>query len=303
MPPRPQKQLPTKKKSSGSVIDRIQQLKKLETPLKILLYGESGSGKTTLWGSFPGQILAVICSGGNKTGELLSLGTEELRKKIKHVTLETATELREIVDYCEGNPGFKTIVLDHVSGLQDMVLKEILGIEKIPEQKGWGVATQQQYGQCTQQCKEYLRALLNLNLNVVIIGQQRTFGGRDDGLDPELISPTVGVATVPSLAGWLYPACDYVLQTFKRPVMEEVVTKIGNKEHKTRKRGKGVQYCVRCEPHDVFTTKFRVPKGTPLPDVIVDPSYEAIMAVINGESAPKKKAVKSKRVKKTVKRS
>ena len=271
------------KKRTGTVVDRIQAIGVEEEFLKILLYGGSGSGKTTFWGSMPGPILSVICSGGNKTGELRSLNTPEMKKKVKTVTLYDSSELKDLVEYAESSKGFQTIVLDHVSGLQDLVLKEILGLEEIPAQKGWGLASQQQYGQCTAQCKEYLRAMLNLNCNVVIIGQERTFGGKEDGISSDIIQPTVGVAVVPSLAGWLNPACDFVLQMFKRPRMVTKTTKIGTKETTTTARGKGVDYCMRCEPHDVFMTKFRIPRGRKLPDVIVDPSYDKLVKVIKGE--------------------
>lgn len=250
----------------------------LTTGLKVLLYGQSGTGKTTLWATFPKPILALICSGGQRPGELRSIDTPENRKAIDARIVETVGAIEELLaDAGE----FATVVLDHVSGLQDLTLKEILGIEEIPAQKSWGMATQQQYGQSTLQCKEILRQLLGLGGHVVIIGQERTFGGREDGIDPELVKPTVGCAVTPSLCGWLNPACDYVLQTFKRPRMRTKITKVGEKEVKTVARDKGVDYCLRCEPHDVFMTKFRVPKGRPLPDVIVDPSYDKLASVIS----------------------
>lgn len=269
-------------KKSKSVIDRINSIGTDEEFLKILLYGASGTGKTSFWSTMPGPILALITSGGNKTGELRSINTPENRKKIKQVTIQESSEIIEVIDYVKSSGAFKTIVSDHVSGLQDLILKEILGIDEIPAQKGWGLATQQQYGQCTQQCKEYLRALLNLDANIVIIGQERTFNGKDDGIASDIIQPTVGVAVAPSLAGWLNPACDFILQTYKRPRMITKTSKIAGKEIKTQSRGSGVDYCIRCEPHDTFITKFRVPKGVKIPTSIVDPTYEKLIAVIEG---------------------
>lgn len=284
--PMKQSQKGTLKKKT-SVVDRIKSIGGEEAFLKMLLYGISGTGKTTFWSTMPGPILSIICSGGNKTGETRSINTPENRKKIKSVTLNDSTELKDLVEYVESTGGFKTVVLDHVSGLQDLILKEILGLEELPAQKGWGLASQQQYGQCTAQCKGYLRALLNLNCHIVIIGQERTFGGKDDELSSDIIQPTVGVAVFPSLAGWLNPACDFVLQTFKRPKMVTTYSTIGvgtkAKKIPTTKRGKGVDYCIRCEPHDVFITKFRIPKGRKLPDVIEDPDYDKLMKIIKGE--------------------
>lgn len=265
-----------------NVLDRIGSIEFEDQGIKILLYGQSGSGKTTCWATFPGPILSVICSGGIRPGELRSVNTAEYRKKIKTVTLLESSEIKQIVEAVP-SLGIKTLVLDHVSGLADLTLKEILGLEELPAQKGFGMASMAQYGQCTLQCKEYLRAMLNLTCNVVIIGQERTFGGKEDGGDSDIIKPTVGVAVSPSLAGWLGPAVDYMLQLYKRPKMERVKTKIGDKEHITERRGHGVEYCARCESHDVYMTKFRVPMGQDIPDSIVNPTYDKIMKAINGQ--------------------
>lgn len=247
--------------------------------LKVLTYGQSGVGKTTFWATFPGPILALICSGGNRPGELRSIDTPENRKKIR---AETVLDVAAVKAAILTAPEYATVVLDHVSGLQDLILKEILGLSEIPAQKSWGLATQQQYGQCAMQAKEQLRALLSIEGNVVIVGQERTFGGRDDGMDPDLIKPTVGPAVIPSLAGWLAPACDFVLQMHKRPKMVRKTAKVGGKEIVTMERGKGIEYCARCEPHDIYLTKFRLPKGRQIPDVIIDPDYAKIKAVIDG---------------------
>lgn len=267
-------------KKSGSIVDRISSIEFDEDDgLKLLVYGQSGSGKTTFWSTFPAPILAIICSGGQKTGELRSLNTPEHRKRIKQVVLRETGEMKELIDYLNGDAPFKTVVLDHCSGLQDYTLKEILGLDELPAQKSWGLASQQQYGQSTQQCKEILRGLLNLSINVVLVAQEREFEASEGS---EIAMPYVGAALTPSLTGWLAPACDYVVQTYKRPRMVESVTKVGDKEVRTHKRGKGIEYCLRTEPHDVYMTKFRLPKGHKLPDSIVDPTYQQIISIING---------------------
>lgn len=272
---------PKKAAKAAGVIERIVPVAFDEDDgIKILLYGRSGSGKTTLWSTFPGPILALICSGGNKPGELRSLGKEE-RKKTRTLTVESSRDILEIVTHQQESGEFKTLVLDHVSGLQDKILAEILGVDEIPAQKSWGLASQQQYGQLSLQMKDILRALLELSCNVVIIGQERESNA---DATSDLLSPTVGVALTPSLAGWLNPACDYVCQTFIAPKMVDKRTKIGNKVVVTQQRGEGVQYCLRTAPHDVYSTKFRVPKGAVLPNVLVDPSYDKIMALIRGEN-------------------
>ena len=276
--------VPAPTSRSGNVIDRISPIDfDKDEGIKVLVYGESGTGKTTFWSSFPGPILAVICSGGNKPGELRSVDTPENRKKIKQVTLNESSELKELIEYIPGSD-FNTVVLDHTSGLQDLIMKELLGLDVIPAQKSFGMASQQTYGQCTQMMKEYLRALLGLSINVVLVAQQRTFGGKDDGMDPELIKPTVGAGLVPSLTGWVNSACDYCVNTFVQPKFVEKTNMIAGKPMTTRVKEKGVEFALRTGKHEIYYTKFRLPLGNVLPDSIVNPTYTKMISLIKGKS-------------------
>lgn len=246
--------------------------------LRILIYGQSGSGKTTIASTFPGPIQWLICSGGNKPGELRSIDTPENRKKITPRIIRSSDDFMRYVS--EGT--FATRVLDHVSGFQDLILKEVLGLQEIPVQKSWGLAKQQEYGVVAMRVKEYLLRLLNLDCNAVIIGQERTTGGKEELGEDSPIKPVVGCAVIPSLAGWLNPACDYVVQAYKRPKMGEIEVKVAGKTIKQQVRQKGIEYCLRTEPSETYITKFRIPLGRALPDAIVNPTYDKLIKVIKG---------------------
>ena len=283
--PAPVKKVKKARRTGGSVIDRVGWMDSpQDDTVKINLYGPSGSGKTTLWSTFPAPILAMLCSGGMKPGELKSINTPENRKRIKRVTLETPHEVAELAIHAAETGKYKTIVLDHASGLQDYVLKEVLDLKEIPAQLSWGLATQQQYGQVAMQMKEYLRTLLNLDINVVIVAQQRAFNAEGDG--SELLEPTVGSALFPSVTGWLNPACDYVCQTLIRRKMREETVEIGDVSETVLVpvEPKEVEYCLRTAPDPIYTTKFRVPMrvNKRMPDVIIDPTYQKIMKLIAG---------------------
>lgn len=248
------------------------------------MYGESGSGKTTFWATFPGPILAVVCSGSRQPGELRSVNTAEYKKKISEFVLTDSMDLTDLLAYLRDEGGkFKTIVLDHVSGFTDLVIKEVVGLQEIPAMKHWGMAEQQQYGQVAQKVTTYLRDLISLPANIIVVGQERVFKAKDDGVVSDVIRPVVGVGTMPSIAAWLNPACDYILQAFKRTRTETITVTVGGKSKQVVQPAKGVEYCLRTEPHEYFTTKFRIPKGRKLPDVIADPTYEKLLAAIRGE--------------------
>jgi hypothetical protein len=271
-----------------SVLDRIRPIDFDDSDgIRMMVYGRSGTGKTTLWSTFPKPILAIIASGSSQPGELRSVDTPELRRVISTVTLQQSTELLTLVEHLKGNEqeaftGFGTVVLDHVTGLQDMVLKEILGLDEIPIQKSWGLATQQQYGTCTLRCKELLSALLSVQANVVLVAQERDFNTDSEG---ELIAPAVGGALTPSLCGWVNSVCDYIVNTFLRQHEEVKEKNVNGKTTQVRVKTRKVEYCLRTGPHPVYCTKFRLPKGNPLPESIVDPDYDKIMTIIRGQSA------------------
>lgn len=278
---RPHRSLPPARREGASPASAWD----LASHLRVLVYGRSGAGKTTFWGTFPGRVLALICSGSSRPGELRSIDTPGNRERIDARVIRSVAECRGLVDEAGGG-GYGTIVLDHASGLQDMALKEVLGLEELPAQKVWGMARQQDYGQSTLQCKEFLRALLNVPANVVIVAQERSFGGSEDGAvgGGEVLAPTIGPSVTPSLASWLCPACDYVLHAFLRPRMERVMRKVAGKDVVSEERGRGVEHCLRLREHDLYMTKFRAVRGREVPEVMVDPSYAKLMEAL-GEGA------------------
>lgn len=245
------------------------------------MFGQSGTGKTRFAGTFPGRTRWLLCSGGNKPGELRSIRTPENMKRITPVVIESTDQMAGEI---KAAAGYDNVVLDHASGLADLTLKEILGLAELPAQKRWGLAEQRQYGEQALRLKETFRAILNLPGNVIIIAQERTFGGKDDGQDPDLIKPTVGPALSPSVAGWIMPACDYVVNTFKRPQIKVVKRTVGTTVKEQEERTGKIEFCLRCGPHEVYHTKFRITGDRDLPDAIADPTYEKFLAVINGET-------------------
>lgn len=279
MPPIPQKQTPTVgAKKPVAKLPEADAWGQTDT-IQMLVYGQSGSGKTTLWGTFPGRTLALLCSGGKRPGELKSIDTPENRKRI---TPKIITNLDQFKGYLEGADKYDTVVIDHISGLQDLNLMEIMGITEIPDKKDWGFASGDQYGQSNRQVITMLKALLNLPTNLVLVGQERTFQGKEDGGTSDVISPVVAVNATPGVNLWLAPALDYIVQTFKRPKMVTREVVVGKNVSKIQERGEGIEFCLRTGPHDIFLTKFRKPKSRVLPDVLVDPSYEKLMKIIKG---------------------
>ena len=241
-----------------------------ETGMKVCLYGRSKTGKTSL-----------ACTWSKP---LLILGTEDGTKSVRGVKdvdflrLAHSSQVEEAAVAVAG--AYSTVVLDTAGGLQDMILKEILGLEDVPIEKSWGMAGRDQWQTCGAQVKERLRNLLGLadraGTHVVVIAHERNFN--DEG-GSDLIFPTVGAALTPSVTGWLNGACDYLCQTFLREETKARTVKAGKTETAVAVRTGRVEYCLRVGPHPIYQTGFRRPHvaGEVMPDVIVDPSYDEVL--------------------------
>lgn len=271
------KQTPKNSKPKKGVMSRVSSIGDFDGNINILIYGMSGTGKTTLWSTFPGKILCVVCSGSSQPGELRSVNTKENRDKIDYIVLDKASEVQEIVEHQKATGEYSTIVLDHASGLQDFCLAHRLNLTKVPEQLSWGDATMQDWGAVGIQMKTILRSLLDLDCDTVIVAQERTFNNDSDS---DVLVPTVAGAMSPGVIGWLNPACDYIVNTFLRSKMITKDVSVGGKTTQVSKKTGEIEYCLRTGPDATYKTKFRIPKGSELPDVIVDPDYAKIKELI-----------------------
>jgi len=290
----------TRKKPSSRLMDQAGAFEEEEF-LRMVVYGRSGTGKTTLWSTFPKPIFAIICSGGKNAGEGLSIDPEA-KKQIKRYDLQNCDDILGLSEELNEDDKYKTVVLDHASDLQDKRLAEILGLDSLPEQKDWGMASRDDYGERSLNMKTYLRSLFDISgKHVVIVAQEAEFD-IDEVDDDSLIQPSIGAALSKSVVTWLNPAANQIVETLIRPKTETITSKLKKKTiTKTRRVKDEFEYCLRTAPHDIYTTKFRVPKDFKKPSVIVDPSFEKIMDVIEGrytDEQPKRntsKNVKTKR--------
>lgn len=267
-------------KVTGGLFDDLQTAEDDDKFLKIHVYGRSGTGKTTFWSSFPKPILAIVCSGSRNPGELKSVPIKERKNVFKHV-LDNSTEIGQLCKEQQETGRFKTVVLDHITGLQEHILAEILGLDEIPTQLGWGTAQMQDYGQRSIQLKNILRELLSLRCNIVTVAQETD--SSEEQVNPDIISPYVDSSMSKSVRAWFNPSCDYIVQTLKQPKMKVIERKIGDKTKTKLVREEGkVNYCIRIGSDDVYTTKFRIPGGVK-ENIMVDPTYDKIVSLLKGE--------------------
>jgi hypothetical protein len=246
------------------------------------LYGRSGTGKTTLSASWPKPILYLNIK-DNGTDSIADVDGID----VKHIN--TTEELREVILWLtkqanRGKLSYKTIVLDTLTQLQGIMIKELGEKLKVTQKTGkkagdFGSLRKQDWGVISGDMKAVIMDIRNLPAESVFIAQERIFNmgdEEDDGVD--MLMPEVSNRLMPSVNSDLCASVSIVGNTFIRLKVTKEKTK-GQTIRKVEKL-----YCLRIGPNEVYTTKIRKPKGIEVPDYIVDPSYKSIKAIMKGKS-------------------
>ena len=156
-----------------------------------------GAARQRLWSTFPGRILAFICSGGKRPTELLSIDTPENRQKIDAYVIHDSSQILDHLENADDND-YQTVVLDQVTNMQGLLLKEHLGLNDIPAVRNWGMATDADWGNVNAKTIEICRELLNFSGNAIIVAHERIHAGREDvSGDTNIIHPHMSVAATP----------------------------------------------------------------------------------------------------------
>ena len=260
-----------KRKPTSPKIKRVSDIDKGRS---FLFYGRSGTGKTSLAATFPGPVLLI---------DVMDEGTDSI-SDVKGIDVTEVTSLEELEDIYwflkDGDHKYKTVIIDTVSQLQMVCLEEIVGEGKKGKKVGdWGSMSQKQWGQIASYMKEWLinfRDLSRYELDIVFLAQDRVFNASEEEAGDGEIMPEVGPGLSPSVAKTLAAAVSMVGNTFIRS--REVVKEVNGKKVRRQK----TEYCLRVGPNPVYTTKVRKPRGNVAPDFIIDPSYDAIIDLIEG---------------------
>ena len=266
----------------GSILSRVRKVTDIQAGIRISLYGNPKTGKTRLSCTFPKPLLLI----GAEDGTASIVGMEGIDFHL----LDTCAELRDITnDPALSN--YKTVVIDSGTSLRDMRIKEILRLNEMPVQKGYGFASREQWGECSMSLKQLLRPVFDRAKrgtieNFVFIAQEQVYNGGEEGAASDLIKPTVTSALGESLAKWVNAECDCIGQTFVRM---QVITKThqpikdGPTVTMTEKTGER-EYCLRLGTDGVYQAGIRVRQGLTLQQsVLTDPSYDRLLRVMKGE--------------------
>jgi hypothetical protein len=199
--------------------------------------------------------------------------------------LENFDEIYEIYDYLMENPTrFKSVVIDHMTALQDSCY------DKIMDEEGKNKMSQNMYGTASGYLKEVInlyKGLTDEGITPIFNCQDRLESGDGEGEDQLL--PEVGPGLMPSVARTLCAASRVIGHTYQ---FENVEKLDGAKVRRN------IEFRLRLGPNPYYITKVTRPFGTPCPQFLVDATYKDIMKIVRGKwegDIPKKKSTNVKK--------
>jgi|ERR1700758_1598601 len=276
-------------KSNSTKFDKIKELIKPVANqglyVAALFYGRAGTGKTTVACSFPGPVLHL---------DIREKGTDSVTdiKGLDSMSITEWDEFEQVYWYiASGQSPYNTVVIDAVSQLQD------LAVEKAMEDDGkeaGSLVTKRQWGVAAGYLKTWIinyRDLVDSKIHVVFCAHDRTTEG-DEGEDGEL-NPSVGPRIMPSVASILTAAVKLTGNTFIRESIKKL---------EGGKIERNVIYSMRLGPHAFYSTKVRQPKGSYVPDVLDNPTFETLTQIMRGELKRPEPKVETKVTKKILKK-
>lgn len=235
----------------------------------MVIYGRSGTGKTTLASTMPGPVLLL---------DVRDRGTDSVSDVPdgKELSIDTWDDFEDTYWALTREHGYKSVIIDTVSQLQDLAIKAITGNKSMKKEAGeWGSMTKQDWGEVASLLKVWLIRFRDLPMDVAFIAQDRVFNVDED--EDNGIAPEVGPRIMPSVASVLNAGVDIIVNTFTR---EDVRIKLVNGKKKEVKR---IDFCARVGPSASYVTKIRKPRKIEIPPYLVDPTYDDLLSLIRGE--------------------
>jgi phage nucleotide-binding protein len=147
---------------------RIMKASKLPRRQRFLIYGEPGTRKTRLAASAPKPLII----------DVNDQGFDSVRKDFdpRYFLLDRWDDLNDIYWYLQaGNHDFETVVIDHVTNLQNICMNFVLGDEASRDaSRDPDMPSRQAWGKVGQLMKTQIINFRNLPMNVVFLAHVRS---------------------------------------------------------------------------------------------------------------------------------
>ncbi len=251
--------------------------------LGLLIFGDQGTGKTTLAASCPKPLLLI------RPEDIEEGHTSITHVEGVHVT-PAVTDPDQIIECCDRQRAtnrYKSIVLDGLSRMQDLLVKKHMGLQDTPVQQSWGMVPEMDWNWIGIALKSFVRELLRLTqMGTVVIMTcgERMFGVKEGARERDTLSiaaPKLMCNLTPSATGFVHDSFNYIVHSFRRRATDSN----GNLTPR-------MEYGLDLEGREDLGTKFRVPmvagKYREIQSELLNPTYEKLCAIIDwqGKSKP-----------------
>jgi hypothetical protein len=251
----------------ADIEESMKDLMNIDNPTIITIYGKPGTGKTTFGGTLPKPLLIL---------DVKDKGTDSAKRRntqrgeVTVMSINSFDDIMRVYDYIKAHKTkFKSVLIDHMTALQDKAL------EKIKDEEGKDLVSQRMFGMAAGLLKEVIslyKDLTDWGILPCFICQDRMESGEGEGED-QLI-PEVGPGMMPSVARTLCAASRIIGHAYLQERKEQ--GEGGKIKHQ-------IEYRLRLGPNPFYITKVTRPVGTPCPAYLVNPTYPDLEKVITGQ--------------------
>lgn len=288
------------KRPAGGILSRAVAAADLaRSPLKVLLYGANRTGKTTLACQFTKPLLLITfeqtATGGAESIRRVD-GVEVLQEGVHFHGRQGTLDL--IGELAASPQSYATVVVDGATAVEDMCLRDVRGVDKLPNQNSWGEVTGDQYRARSEMTRDVLQPFVDLPMDTIIIAQEKDHNPpREERVTASgKVSPDMRPAALrgvhkgsyiaAALGGagalWLQNRCDHVWRLF---FDEEIVTttvKVAGKETKQERATGRFTRWLRLQYHLNYAAGPRTSYPENVPEEIQNPTGERLLEILRG---------------------
>lgn len=232
---------------------------------------------TTLACEFPKPLLLVSCEEADDGGA----GSVRRTAGVNHLRLDTVDKVEQLARELYAAPdfgGYKTVVLDSGTSLEELMLKKIKGWEKTAVMLKVGnksPVTTDDYIKRSEDMRTLLRPFLELPVNVIVLANEKDHNPQESRKPSMVRGPhTESFFAAKMGAGttsWLQDCCNFICQLYMdKEVTRETTEAMGVKTEVLTETGRYVRR-LRTAYHPNFAAGGRFSRPELVPDYIESP--------------------------------
>lgn len=245
------------------ILDTAVDIKKLGQRNLWVIWGKSNSGKTWLISTFPKPLL-YLQIGDDGANTIANVNG------IDAIPIKSIQDLKTVAEEALKDKKYKTIAVDTFS----FIVNEWTDEKIIKKGKRM---TQQSWGDLKIEQEELIKAMHKLAKKHIVVLSCHESTDSIEGMEDE-ITPDVRPSVSKGARTYLEGMANYGIHT----------TKISKEVTKGNTTKEVVKYAAHLGPNPYYWTKLQIDPSIKVPDRIINPTYDKIMQIINGEQKEEK---------------